>query len=167
MVSILKTDQECKILDLCEKCLNPLGFRAVDVDCHVAGTSIVRIFIERRLPTAEPTGAATIQDCAQVSRLMSPLIDAENVIPGGYELEVSSPGLDRRLRLTEDFEKVVGEEVKLKLAEKLETLGANVTGKLLRAEGDSITVLAQGKEVPVPLNKIRRANRVWNFEKRN
>lgn len=167
MVSISKNDQEFKILDLCEKCLNPLGFRAVDVDCHVAGTSIVRIFIERVSPPAEPTGVASIQDCAQVSRLISPLIEAENVIPGGYELEVSSPGLDRRLRLTEDFEKVVGEEVKLKLVEKLAQLGANVTGKLLAAQGESITVLTQGIEVPVPLNKIRRANRVWHFEKRN
>lgn len=163
-VSIAKSDSEARILDLCQKYLEPQGFRAVDVDCHVAGKSIVRIFIERIQPLGGDS-TPSLENCAEASRLLGPVLDSEEMIPGRYELEVSSPGLDRRLRLSEDFERVVGEEVKLKLVEKIETLGANLTGKLLKAEGDTITVFTQGKEVPVALPKIKRANRVWQYKR--
>lgn len=160
MVSIVKSEAEVKLLDLCAQHLEPQGFRVVDADCHIASRSLVRVFIERL-----SSDTATIEDCSAVSRVLGPLLEANNLVPGAFDLEVSSPGLDRRLRLDGDFARMVGEEVKLKLVEKLEDLGANMTGQLVRAEGDTITLLTQGKEVPVPLNKIRRAHRVWRFEK--
>lgn len=157
----MKSEAEGKLLDLCVKHLEPQGFRAVDVDCHVASRSLVRVFIERL-----SSDTASIDDCSEVSRILGPIIEADELVPGAYDLEVSSPGLDRRLRLPSDFEKVVGEEVKLKLVERIESLGANLTGKLVRVDGDVITLSTQGKEVPVPLSQIKRASRVFHFEKK-
>ena len=119
MPSIAKSRLEMKVLELCDTHLGPRGFRAVDVDCHVAGKSIVRIFIERlrlqaeaELSSAEPETAVSpkrpqtsIEDCAEVSRLIGPVLDTVEFIPGPYDLEVSSPGVERRLRLVSDFER--------------------------------------------------------------
>src|SRR5687767_6805867 len=127
VVSIAKSESEKRILELCEKHLEPEGFRAVDVDCHLAGRSIVRIFIERIVPSGGDS-TPSLENCASASRLLGPVLEADPMIPGAFDLEVSSPGLDRRLRLDKDFEQVVGEEVKLKLIERIESIGANLTG---------------------------------------
>lgn len=154
------------MLTLCEAHLGPRGFRAIDVDCHVGPRSIVRIFIERMAQEAEASALPTLDDCAEASRTIGTVLDgAEDLIPGGYDLEVSSPGLDRRLRLRSDFQSVVGEQVKLKLTESLEGKGANVTGRLLKVSDDNVTVEVSGEERTVPFDKIKRANRVWVFNK--
>jgi ribosome maturation factor RimP len=92
------------------------------------------------------------------------LLDAVEFIPGAYDLEVSSPGVERRLRLKSDFERVIGSEVKLKLNEAIEGRGANLTGILLRVDEDSIVVNVSGGELAIPLNKVKKANLVWHFK---
>src|SRR4051794_16535757 len=93
--SISKTPLELRILSLSENVLEPQGFRVVDVDCRVGHRSLLRIFIERA-GSQNPT----LDDCASASRLLSAQLDTdEEILPGAYDLEVSSPGLDRRLRL--------------------------------------------------------------------
>jgi ribosome maturation factor RimP len=159
--SIVKSDLESKILGLSVQHLEPKGFRLVDVDCRIGGRSLVRLFIEK-LPHLPPS----IDECAEVSRSFGTLLDTENVIPTAYDLEVSSPGLDRRLRLRSDFEESVGREVKLKLTETVTGLGANVTGKLERVQDEGIIVFSQKKEWPIPLGKIKQANVVWQFDSR-
>jgi len=156
MESILKTEAEAKVLALCEKFLAPHGFRAVDVDCHLAGRAMIRVFVERE-------GAVTsVEDCAKVSELLGPIVEKEEVIQGSYDLEVSSPGLDRRLRLSSDFEKAVGREIKLRCVEKIEGLGANLSGQLKEIQGEVVTLsMSDGRTVNVPLTKIKRANLVW------
>lgn len=157
--SILKTEVERKLLELCEATLKDLSFRVVDVECKVGPKSLCRLFIER---TTEDKGP-TLDDCATVSRLLDPVLESSTLLPGSFDFEVSSPGLDRRLRLREDFGQVIGKEVRLSLHEKLEGLGANMRAKLLRVEPNDLVLHYQGKEVPVPLNKIRKAHLVWEF----
>jgi len=156
LVSIRKTDEEIKFLELCEKCLAPKGFRVVDVDCSLGGHSVLRVFVER-----PGQSGVSIDDCAQASRELDPILETENWLPTGYDLEVSSPGLERRLRLPEDFQAAVGEEIKLKLVEKTEDGSANVTGPLKAVAEEAITVVWQKKEIPILFSNIRRANRVW------
>lgn len=97
--------------------------------------------------------------------MLGPVLDEDPVIPGSYDLEVSSPGLERRLRLDRDFASVVGEEVKLKLVQSIEGVGANVTGRLDGVENESLLLTVSGKKVVVPISNIKRAHRVWRFEK--
>jgi len=162
--SIRKTQAESEILELCEKTLSPLGFRPVDLDFRLSGRSLLRLFIERMRAEAVPApeaapGGVSIEDCAEVSRTLGPLLDDR--IQGAYDLEVSSPGLDRRLRLRTDFEGAVGQDVKLKLAEKLPGRGANLTGRLVRVDKDEVFVDVGKDEVPVPLGLVVQAVRVW------
>lgn len=168
MESIQKTELESRVLELCEGVLTGRGYRVIDLDCRVAGRSLVRLFIERTVSEAstekerdKKPGTASIDDCAEASRVVSTLLDDPGVLPGAYDLEVSSPGLDRRLRLEADFQSVVGNDIKLKLRESIPGLGANVTGRLEAVEGGALRVLSQKKEWPIRLGQIVRANVVW------
>jgi ribosome maturation factor RimP len=158
--SIRKSQEETEILELCEGLISPLGFRPVDLDFRSAGRSLIRLFIERmKAEGAENTTAISVENCAEVSRTISPVLDER--IPGAYDLEVSSPGLDRRLRLRSDFEQAVGQDVKLKLVEKLPGRGANLTGKLLKVDKDEVFVAVGREEVPVPLALVVQSVRLW------
>jgi len=94
---------------------------------------------------------------------VGPLLEASDRFPGPYDLEVSTPGLDRRLRLQSDFERAVGNEVKLKLVESIAGRGANLTGMLEKVEPGSVVLKIQKDEVSIPLPKIKQANTVWRM----
>jgi len=157
--SIYKSEVESKLLDLCDSELHSLGFRVVDLDCKIAGKTLLRLFIERVSEGAQ----VSIDDCVTVSRHLDPIIEARADFPGAYELEVSSPGLDRRLRLVSDFEKVIGKELKLGLLESIPGVGAQVRGHLLKVHPDQVEINVSGKEVCVPLRQIKKAQTVWEF----
>ena len=71
---------------------------------------------------AEPHAAAAmnVDDCAEISRTVSALLDVEDPLPGGYVLEVSSPGIDRPLVKRRDFERFAGHEVKFEVARAID-----------------------------------------------
>src|SRR2546422_6051348 len=86
-----------------------LGFELVEAELVGGGHQpTLRVYID------SPQGI-TVDDCADVSRQISSILDVEDPIPGSYTLEVSSPGLDRPLVEPEDFRKRVGGTVKVKL----------------------------------------------------
>lgn len=85
-------------------------------------------------------GGVTIEDCERVSRDVAPLLDAEADIPGSYELEVSSPGLDRRLYSPEDAARFVGRRVRVRTTVAVE--GArNFRGRLASVISDRLSVV--------------------------
>jgi len=161
--SIRKSEVEEKLLLLCEEALKDSSYRVLDVDARVASQSLIRIFIDKIGTEQGPS----LEEVAELSRKLDPLIETANLTQGSYNLEVSSPGLDRRLRLTPDFEKEVGKEISLSLYESLPGIGANVKGQLVKVE-NGLLRMAQGiknrKEFDVSFDNIKRANRVWNFE---
>ncbi len=159
MESIAKTDIENELLAFCSQHLEPNGFRIVDLDCRTGGTTLLRVYIER-----SETGQVSLDDCVKASKSLGALLETYPGIPGKFDLEVSSPGLDRRLRLRSDFEKFQGEEVQLKLLERVEGLGASFKGKLLFVDPSEVTVEASGKPVTLPWKNIKQANRVWKME---
>lgn len=159
MGSIFKTDLEHKLLELCDKELGPLGYRVVDLDCRSGGTTLLRVFIE----TLKEGTQVSIEDCVSVSRHLDPILETGEWIGGSYELEVSSPGLDRRLRVGSDFEKVTGQEIKIMLTESIPGLGAQVRGHLLRVLPEQLEIKVSGKEVLVDLSKIKKAHTIWEF----
>ena len=90
-----------------EPVLDGMGFRLVRV--KMSGSTL-QIMAER------PDGSFTIDDCEQASRAISPLLDVEDVISNRYFLEMSSPGIDRPLVRTQDFERWAGHEAKIEMA---------------------------------------------------
>jgi len=99
------------IADLAEPVLEELGFRLVRVKVSGRDGGTVQIMAER------PTGEMTVEDCATISRRLSPVLDAYDPIPGQYRLEVSSPGIDRPLVRPSDFALWAGHEAKVELKE--------------------------------------------------
>lgn len=100
-----------EIAALAEPALEELGFRLVRVVVSGRDGGTVQVMAERE------DGSCTIDDCAAISRAVSPLLDAHDPMPGRYHLEVSSPGIDRPLVRPSDFETWAGHEAKVELRE--------------------------------------------------
>ena len=92
------------IADLVEPVLEELGFRLVRVKVSGRDGGTVQIMAER------PSGEMSVEDCATISRRLSPVLDAYDPMPGQYRLEVSSPGIDRPLVRPSDFAFWAGHE---------------------------------------------------------
>jgi ribosome maturation factor RimP len=95
-----------RVVALAEPILGDLGFRLVRV--KLSGPTL-QIMAER------PDGSFTIDDCERASRALSPALDVEDIMPGRYHLEVSSPGIDRPLVRLGDFGRWIGHEAKVEL----------------------------------------------------
>ena len=96
------------LIELLEPTVNDLGYELVDLDLREGRGGLVRLFIDK-----DP--AVTLADCEYVSGQVGDLLDVEDPLPGGYVLEVSSPGLDRRLRTPDHFAAAVGAEIRVEL----------------------------------------------------
>jgi ribosome maturation factor RimP len=118
-------------------------------------------------PTSEGSpeagGGVTLEDCADVSRDASSVLDVEDLIPQRYNLEVSSPGLDRRLRTPAEFARFVGRTVKIKLARPAPDGQRLLRGELAAASEGRIAVLVDGKRVEVPLAEVVEARLVFEL----
>jgi ribosome maturation factor RimP len=108
-----ETGAAARIAHLTEPVIEDLGYRLVRV--HIGGQdgTILQIMIER------DDGTLEIEDCVLVTRALSPLLDIEDPVPGGYRFEVSSPGVDRPLVRPSDFERWAGYEVKIEIVQML------------------------------------------------
>ncbi|MCB0404566.1 MAG: ribosome maturation factor RimP [Bdellovibrionales bacterium] len=167
VISIQKSPLENRLLDFCDKLIGPHGFRTVDIDCALARRSLLRVFIDLKQPHSEgatENHGVTLQDCQRVSELLGPALEVEDFFSGPYDLEVSSPGLERRLRIKPDFESCIGSEVKLRLSSPVKSLGRNVRAHLRGVSEVGVELESQGKEVTIPWDQIRRGNLVWNFD---
>jgi ribosome maturation factor RimP len=95
---------------------------------------VVRVFIDRPGPAATPEESVSIEDCEQVNREMSTILDVEDPLPFTYTLEVSSPGLDRPLRGAEDYRRFAGRLAKIVVREAVDNQKA-FEGRLRGVEG--------------------------------
>ena len=98
-----------RLFALLEPAVEALGYELTDIDAHTGRRGLLRLYIGRK------DGITTLADCERVSEQIGALLDVEDPLPGSYVLEVSSPGLDRRLRTLEHFERFNGEAVKIEL----------------------------------------------------
>jgi ribosome maturation factor RimP len=124
-----------------------LGYELADLEVRLGAKSgLVRLFIDK------PEGIG-LEDCEKVSRAVSALLDVEDPVPGNYRLEVSSPGLDRKLRKVEHFQRFIDEVVKVKLRFPLEGR-RRFRGKLLSADDENIVVEVDGESYSIALATI-------------
>ncbi len=127
-----------------------LGLRLVECEFVNDHGWILRLYIER------PEGPVTIEDCQKASRAVSAVLDVEDVVKARYALEVSSPGLNRPLKTAADFQRFVGELVRLKTAEPIDGR-ANYFGTLKGMDGDSILMNVDGVDHRIPMDKLGKA----------
>lgn len=141
--------------------LDPLflgeGLELVDLEYRREGRGrVLRIYIDKE-------GGVTVDDCAKVSRELGTLLDVHDVIPGSYNLEVSSPGLTRALRKPRDFERFKGKKVKIKTKTDIIEERRVFVGRLLDFADDVATVLVDGRTYLIEYNKIEKANLELDF----
>ncbi len=101
-----------------------------------------------------------VDQCAEISRAVSAIMDVEDPINGAYRLEVSSPGIDRPLRAIEDFKTYQGYEIKLETDIPLITGQRRFKGTLTGVEGDTIRVNTEQGEAEIPFATIAKARLV-------
>ncbi len=136
-----------------EPTVERLGYELADLDVRVASQDgLIRLFIDK------PDGIG-LEDCETVSRAVSALLDVEDPIPGNYSLEVSSPGLDRKLTKAEHFQRFIGDTVKVKLRLPLDGR-RRFRGVLVAQDDDSIVVEVDGQSYSLPLKTIDTARLV-------
>lgn len=131
-----------------------------DVVTSSAGGWSVQIFVDR--PDAEPGTGVAVEDCARVSRYVEALLDADERVPERYVLEVSSPGVERKLTKPAHYEKAVDRDVELVVREQID--GQNkVVGRLTSFEDDTLTLEMDGATVNIPLSGVSRAKLTFDF----
>lgn len=152
---LLKTIQ-----GLVDPILNDSGLECVDLEFKREGhDQVLRILIDK------PDGVS-LDDCINVSREVSAILEVEDPISKAYRLEVSSPGLDRPLKRAEDFERFSGQSVKVKTCTMIDPDGRGYKRKTFRGEllgltDEGICILQtdkKGGNVVLPLSEIAKAN---------
>jgi ribosome maturation factor RimP len=146
------------LMRLLEPPIEALDYELVDIEYAREGRGgVLRVFIDRRVEEAGgPPASVTVDDCAQVSHVVSELLESEDPIKGHYTLEVSSPGFDRILRKRAHFERFVGERIFAEL--KLPINGRRrFAGVLKSIAGDSIVMDVDGQAHELPLERIQKA----------
>jgi ribosome maturation factor RimP len=129
-----ETGLAAEIAGLAEPLLADLGFRLVRVVVSGRNGATVQIMAER-----PEEGTITVEECAEISRRLSPILDVHDPIKGQYTLEVSSPGIDRPLVRPSDFEAWAGYEAKIELKEPLAGR-RRFRGMLEGIEGDEVRI---------------------------
>ena len=138
---------------LLEPTIERLGYELTDLEARLGGRDgVVRLFIDH------PDGVG-LDDCETVSMAVSALLDVEDPIPGHYNLEVSSPGLDRKLTKSSHFQRFTGETVKVQM--RFPIAGRRrFRGRLLSSDDANIIVEVDGTAHTLPLATIDTARLV-------
>jgi ribosome maturation factor RimP len=137
-----------EITPVVESKLTQMGFELFDLRLFHAGSrSILRITID------SPKGV-TVGDCERVSNELSVILDVENFSPDRrYNLEISSPGIDRPLKSERDYRRITGRSVVVHLTEAVEGK-KTLTGEVVKCEDNKLTLKIENKEVIIELSNI-------------
>ena len=135
-----------------EKIVSSEGMELVHVDYHKQGRGyLLRLDIDKE-------GGVTLEDCQLISQQVSTWLDVEDPVPAEYELQVSSPGLDRKFYRTSDYEKFNGRLVRVKTSKPIRGLHV-IVGKLKQFDGQRIVVtdpkVKRDPDYEIPLDVIK------------
>ena len=152
MTAVAQSGLAEKIAELGEQAVLGTGVEIVEIQVRGGGKArLVRVYIDK-------PGGITHGDCELVSERLGKLLDDGDVVPGGsYTLEVSSPGIERKLEKPRDFERVVGQKIWLAFQRPGEAR-ANLEGKLTHfANGTLELEMASGNLMHIPLESVQKA----------
>jgi ribosome maturation factor RimP len=116
--------------------------------------------------SSDPAGGVSLEDCADVSHDISTALDEVDVVTHAYSLEVSSPGLDRKLHSLADFRRFRGKSARVKLARPAPDGQRLLRGELLEAPESKVAVLVDGKRIEAPLDDVVEARLVFELAPR-
>lgn len=157
-----KVDTVEKITSVALSLLDSLGIELVELEYRKEGQGMVlRLFIDK-------PGGIMLDDCADVSRELSELLDVEEIIESHYNLEVSSPGLNRPLTKPSDYERYAGKLVKVRTFEMVPDDAGNMRKTFLGLlvglkDGVVLLTLKEGQSASIPLQKIAKTNLEFEF----
>lgn len=147
------TAKRQELVALVEPVVNAMGYELSDLELRLGrGRGLLRLFID------SDTGVS-LADCEAVSRQVSGILDVEDPIAGHYSLEVSSPGLDRRLVKPAHFDRFTGRAIRVRLRNLVDGR-RQIHGVLTGRAGETITVRAEEGEFRLPLGEIESARLV-------
>lgn len=133
-----------------------MGYELVGVEFNSSELhGHLRVYIDKE-------GGITLDDCTAVSHQLSAMLDVEDPVQVAFDLEVSSPGLNRPLFKLQDFEKYTGNQVKIKLTIPLNNR-RNFKGKIVAVEKDTVQVEVDNELFQLPFSSIAKANLVHQF----
>ena len=149
----MKQDVTARIEEIAQRVASSEGLEIVEVEVKGGGAHrFVRISIDK-------PGGVTHGDCELVSQQVGTILDVEDVVPGGqYTLEISSPGVERKLIKPQDFERFQGKKVRITLLSAIEGR-RNWEGKLAGFENGDVSLETEvGKTMRFPYNQVQKAN---------
>ena len=137
------------------------GLEVFDVEWKVGKQRLLRVYLDRLPGPANPENlGVTHADCQRVSEQLSVILDVEDLVPGpSYVLEMSSPGLDRKLVKPADYERFAGRLAKIWLEEPVEKQ-KYLEGRLAGYADGTVKLQLKDREIEVPYAGIRKANLV-------
>jgi ribosome maturation factor RimP len=139
--------------DACSQC----GVALYDLDLkHVSKGQLVLVFITKM-------GGVTIGDCRKVSRIISEVLEEEDFIEERYFLEVSSPGLERELKLKKHYVTAIGELAKITY--HLEDKNVSIIAMIEEILPDHLLVKLQDEEMEIPFSSIKKAKTYFDYKK--
>ncbi len=143
-------DPIARVSEAIAPALEAMGFDLVRVRLSGVQRPVLQVMAER------PDGRMSVDDCAEVSRAISAILDVEDPIAGAYTLEVSSPGLDRPLVRPADYERFKGFDARLDLVQPLDGR-KRLTGRLLGCAAELVRLHTDAGEVAVPFVAVASA----------
>ena len=166
-----------RVRDIADRVAASSGLEVLDVEFLGGGQArMLRVFLDKPAAGNDPLAGVTHEDCANFSREFGTILDVEDVMPGSYTLEVSSPGLDRRLVKAADFERFTGSRVKLTTREPVNN-NRHYEGRLESFQDGRLTLDLSvashksrkkmgdqaGKKIEIDFANVEKANLVPEF----
>ena len=163
-----------RVREIADRVAASSGLEVVDVEFLGGGKArMLRVFLDKPAVGADTLAGVTHDDCANFSREFGTILDVEDVMPGSYTLEVSSPGLDRRLIRAADFTRFVGSRLKLMTRQAVNN-NRHFEGRLEKFEDGRLTLdlsvashksrkkmgAAAGRQIEIEFANVEKANLV-------
>jgi ribosome maturation factor RimP len=163
-----------RVREIADRVAGSSGLEIVDVEFLGGGKArMLRVFLDKAAAGNDPLAGVTHEDCAKFSREFGTILDVEDVMPGSYTLEVSSPGLDRKLVKAADFTRFTGSRLKLMTRQPVNN-NRHFEGRLEKFENDRLTLdlsvashksrkkmgEAAGQKIEIEFANVEKANLV-------
>jgi ribosome maturation factor RimP len=163
-----------RVREIADRVAASSGLEVVEVEFLGGGKArMLRVFLDKPAAGADPLAGVTHEDCANFSREFGTILDVEDVMPGSYTLEVSSPGLDRRLVKAADFTRFTGSRLKLTTRQPVDN-NRHFEGRLESFQDGRLTLDlsvashksrkkmgdAAGKKIEIEFANVEKANLV-------
>lgn len=142
-----------RLKEITLSCLKAHNLELIEISCHGAKRPLLAILIDR------PEGGITIDECALMNRLISEAFDSADVSNSGYMLEVSSPGIDRPLKVKNDFYHVINKKVRCFLAEPIKAK-REIEGLVKEVREELVILDTDDGEMEIAFNNLAKAKQI-------